>query len=364
MKTNNIILVISFLFISSLKAQVLYSEDFESYSIGDVGTDFTGQTIGQGGWFTTSGWAIIHYPTPSFNGLFQIQNDPANRNGITITGHPYLYAGGTVLEKDIDVVLANRINGNDIFKFEVDFYTAQQTTNTLPSNAISFGLDRIKESSSYNPYFYSPPMAGFTFYSDSGEIRGQQYDQEDFAYQTYFLENNQPLILPFDTWIHFVVYADYINNKIIYEIPSLGAVGERDFLTDYPYPDNINNYPPESIKIINGMLDIGEGLPTYRFDNFKVTALNSVLSTEEALSNSFRLYPNPAADLVTITNSDNTYIKQIEIYDLTGKLISAQNYYFEDKTEIQLNVEKLTTGVYLLHLQTDESVSIKKLIKK
>ncbi|WP_374725233.1 T9SS type A sorting domain-containing protein [Flavobacterium arsenatis] len=57
-------------------------------------------------------------------------------------------------------------------------------------------------------------------------------------------------------------------------------------------------------------------------------------------------------------------IKQIGIYDLTGKLIYTQNY-FEDKTEeIQLNVEKLSTGMYLLQLQTDENVLVKKLIKK
>ncbi|MDR6969519.1 hypothetical protein J2X31_003552 [Flavobacterium arsenatis] len=53
MKTNNIIVAISFLFISSLKAQVLYSENFENYFVGDVGSDSSGQTSGQGGWFTS-----------------------------------------------------------------------------------------------------------------------------------------------------------------------------------------------------------------------------------------------------------------------------------------------------------------------
>ncbi|MDR6969521.1 hypothetical protein J2X31_003554 [Flavobacterium arsenatis] len=58
------------------------------------------------------------------------------------------------------------------------------------------------------------------------------------------------------------------------------------------------------------MLDMGEGLPTYyRFDNFKVTALNSSSNTEEVLSNSFHLYPNPAVNRVTITNPHNTYYK-------------------------------------------------------
>lgn len=354
MKTNSIILVISFLFISSLKAQELYSEDFESYSIGNVGTDFTGQTNGQDGWFTTSAWATQYSPTPSFNSLFQIQNDSANGNGITITGHPYLYTGGVVLEKDIDMALANRITGNDIFKFEVDFYTAQQTTNTLAVNGISFGLDKKKENNPYNPHFYSPSMAGFTFYSDSGEIRGQHNNQENLASQTYFLENNQPLILPFDTWIHFVVYADYINNKIIYEIPSLGIVTENDFFTDFPYPDNINNYPPESIKIVNQMLDTGEGLPTYKFDNFKVTALDS-LSTEEYEVSKVSVYPNPVKDILYFEQE----IQKVIIIDVTGKVLSTQN------NSTQIDMSAFQNGVYLIVIEQENGGrETKKVVKQ
>ncbi|MFA5556341.1 MAG: T9SS type A sorting domain-containing protein [Flavobacteriaceae bacterium] len=352
MKTNNIILAISFLFISSLKAQELYSEDFENFTIGYVGSDATGQASGQGGWFTAS-------PT-QLDSLFQIQNDPANGKVITVTGNPYLTAGNTGIRKDIDEVIIDRIIGNNVFKFEMDFYTAQPTG--IDGEGIWFGLGKKEDIGNIFP-FLSTPIVGFSFYTYSGELRGIHNTYGGTTPQTYFLENNQPLILPFDTWVSLVIYADYINNKIIYEIPSLGLVSENDFFPNFPYPTNINNHLLESINIATSMIDAGNGLPTYRFDNFKVTALNSSLSVEEVLSNSFLLYPNPAVNLVTITNPQNTFIKQIEIYDLTGKLINTQNY-FEDKTEIELNVEKLATSVYLLHLQTDERVVVKKLIKR
>ena len=124
MKTNYIILAISCLFISSLRAQELYSEDFEDYTSGYVGSDDSGQTPGQGGWLTTveSSYSI---ETP-FDSLFQIQNDPTHGKVITITGLPHLYIGDTTMKKYIYEAVTNRIAGNDVFKFEVYFYTGHQ----------------------------------------------------------------------------------------------------------------------------------------------------------------------------------------------------------------------------------------------
>ncbi|SEH59918.1 Por secretion system C-terminal sorting domain-containing protein, partial [Paenimyroides aquimaris] len=37
---------------------------------------------------------------------------------------------------------------------------------------------------------------------------------------------------------------------------------------------------------------------------------------------------------------------------------------FNEQTEIQLHVENLASGTYLLHLQTNEGMAVKKLVKK
>src|SRR5690554_6231791 len=103
-----------------------------------------------------------------------------------------------------------------------------------------------------------------------------------------------------------------------------------------------------------------------KYDNIKITALNAVppyvLNAENFLAQKFNLYPNPATNIVNITNSENMAVQQIMVYDVAGKELSTQT--FNNKSEILLNVENLASGVYLLHIETKEGTAVKKLIKK
>lgn len=358
MRKNTLISAIMFLFYCSLSAQQLYSENFENFTLGNVSTASDGQTAGQGSWYVYSHWTYQN-GTP-YEYLFQIENTTTNGKVISMAPHPYPYLiSGTSINKDLNTAIANRTLGNNVIKLEVDFYTGQQA-NSL-DNTVNFGLNRNMIN------FASNIVAGFTFDSVTGELKGIHYDKTTTPlptiYQSNLNDNNKPLIVPFNTWIRCVVYADYINNKVVYEIPSLGIIVKNDFFVNIPYPTNITNHVPQSFSAWTSFVDAtNSGLPTYKFDNLKVTALNQVLSTKEVLANRFNLYPNPATDLVTITNQENITVKQIKIYDLAGKLTDTQN--FESKAVIQLNVEKLTQGTYLLHLQTNEGTAVKKLIKK
>src|SRR5690606_14967548 len=104
------------------------------------------------------------------------------------------------------------------------------------------------------------------------------------------------------------------------------------------------------------------------YDNIKITALNAVppnivtLSTNEQLAEKFNMYPNPATNVVNITNSENMLVNQVTVYDIAGKQLSTQS--FNNQTEIQLNVEHLASGTYMLHLQTAQGTAVKKLVKK
>src|SRR5690554_8034288 len=52
MKKITFIAIVMFLLFNSVHAQVLWSENFESYTLGNVGTDVTGTVPGQGNWYT------------------------------------------------------------------------------------------------------------------------------------------------------------------------------------------------------------------------------------------------------------------------------------------------------------------------
>src|SRR5690606_1153459 len=142
MKKNILIIAISFLSFNSLKAQIIYNEDFETFTIGNVSTSSDGQTPGQNGWSVVSSLTQQN-SAMSFETLFQIENEPLKGKVITMAPHPYPFTiGSTSIRKDISAAITNRTSGNDVVKLEIDFYTAQQATNPL-SSFIDFGLSKI-----------------------------------------------------------------------------------------------------------------------------------------------------------------------------------------------------------------------------
>jgi len=54
MKLKLLHITIAFLVAHFATAQVLYTENFNNLSVGNVGTDITGTIPGQGGWYTKS----------------------------------------------------------------------------------------------------------------------------------------------------------------------------------------------------------------------------------------------------------------------------------------------------------------------
>ncbi len=83
---------------------------------------------------------------------------------------------------------------------------------------------------------------------------------------------------------------------------------------------------------------------------------------------SFNVYPNPVSDKITLKLNSATQPLDvnIELYDVTSKLIVKQNANFnKDKTEYKLNMSSLAEGVYYLKLNSKEGSSKSvKVIKK
>ncbi|HNW70262.1 MAG TPA: T9SS type A sorting domain-containing protein [Bacteroidales bacterium] len=76
---------------------------------------------------------------------------------------------------------------------------------------------------------------------------------------------------------------------------------------------------------------------------------------DEAFGNNVSVYPNPATDIITITNAANS---NIALYDIYGALVlnvsNIDNNY-------QLNVSGLSTGTYILKIIDGENVTSKKI---
>jgi len=180
--------------------------------------------------------------------------------------------------------------------------------------------------------------------------------------------NKIPIQLPVNTWTTLEVYIDYNSNKIYFSIPSINYTvvenaGYNFDLSGVEHDDS----PVQLMFFIGKYADaVPVNATTTRFDNINISAQNTVpvvtVSVNEHLSSQFNLYPNPATNVVNITNSENMLVQQITIYDIAGKQLNTQT--FNNQAEIQLNVENLSNGSYMLHIQTNKGMAVKKLVKK
>src|SRR5690554_4292536 len=335
------------LFIANLStAQLLYTEDFESYNTGPFSTDLTGATQAQGGWHTLS---------TGFNGTasvndYKIVADPNKGNVLKIVeGKSFVNGSCWVYRTDLNTYWQQRTAGNNVLKLALDIYTDPHT----PNQGCHISIYNNKELLT-NFHFY--------FYNCSGTLgampnRGQTSPS-----------SGNPLLqvkFPNDSWVTAELYIDYDNDKVYFSVPSLNHTVALD--TKFPLDltgggDHDDN--PVKLEIYNGYHDSVTNPVSLKIDNINLSAQNftPTVSINEFVSEKFNIFPNPATSVVTISNSENIGIKELLIYDITGRQISI--YSYKNENEVQLNIENLSSGTYFLHIVTDEGRGFKKLVKK
>ncbi|MGB0918528.1 MAG: T9SS type A sorting domain-containing protein [Flavobacteriales bacterium] len=78
----------------------------------------------------------------------------------------------------------------------------------------------------------------------------------------------------------------------------------------------------------------------------------------EATTETFSVYPNPAVNTLTIANA-STAIAKMTIVDVTGKTVKTVA-----ANTTTIDVANLTSGVYFLHVQTEDKLVTKKFVKQ
>lgn len=127
---------------------------------------------------------------------------------------------------------------------------------------------------------------------------------------------------------------------VAYKIKPKSNVGVGDFITG-----DAQIYFDFNAPIITNMVS------TEVVDNLSTTTYD--------LSESLKVYPNPTREQVYLTTTQNIEIEKVTVYNLQGK--SLLNF---DKDLETLNVEDLSTGIYLMKIETNRGVINKRLIKK
>jgi len=310
-----------------ITAQVLWSDDFDSYPAGDLINDQTSTIPDQGGWYcgTQSAVTADAIVTPeSGKGNVLIINGTSGYGSIA-----FQQAQGV-----IDALWNNRQAGNNIMKFEYEFYgsgifSAAGSISSQATNLINMGFQTNQPNRIAGNFFNTTSNTNITLLSFN---------------TTPFLDN---------TWIKAEMYIDYNTNDVYFYLPALNILESRSFS---------HNRIPEGIDFSVSV----NPSALVKLDNIKLSALQTLpshlVSVRDFISSKFNVFPNPVTDVVTVTNSESIGIEQIEIFDISGKTVKSLS--FNNENEVQLNLGDFASGMYLLHIKTNEGVAVKKVVKK
>src|SRR5690554_592166 len=92
----------------------------------------------------------------------------------------------------------------------------------------------------------------------------------------------------------------------------------------------------------------------------KVVKCDNGIGIDEVIAdkNAVTLYPNPTTDLVTIESAKHLTMEQVTVYNVLG-----QNVYQDkpmSRSKHAIDVSKMASGVYTIHVQTNDGVIIRK----
>jgi uncharacterized delta-60 repeat protein len=88
---------------------------------------------------------------------------------------------------------------------------------------------------------------------------------------------------------------------------------------------------------------------------------NPSLSTKTFAQNQFRIYPNPAQTKLYIKIQEDFQIEKITILNLLGEIVLTQ--VVESLCEVELNIEKLSSGMYVLQVNENNKTTNNKFFK-
>lgn len=331
---------------SNVNAQQLLSDNFDSYTVGNVGTDLTGATAGQGNWYTL-------VPAGGNNSNFQFVAETGRGNVFSIesTNQPPATAPAPAnyrlaTKMDFNTALWNtKTTGNNILKVEYEFYTGAATTSKAVHRMAVSSANRAIGGLTYVPE--TRTLAGLAYANPQGGSGPGLYN---------ITLGSTPLVLDANKWYKVIFYVDYTTNKATWQIPDKNINVNFDLVS-------VASEAPDEISFL-AIAGTGNAMSsTLKYDNYMVSAVNNTTaSVDDVISTKFNIYPNPASDNITISNQENIGVEKVSIIDMNGRVVKTQS--FTSQSEIQLNISDLRSGVYIFNISTKEGTASKKVIKK
>ncbi|HEU4496382.1 MAG TPA: T9SS type A sorting domain-containing protein [Flavobacterium sp.] len=349
-------LLLGFLLIPifTVKAQVLESENFNSLTIGNIGTDVTGATAGQGGYFTiTSNGTAPTTATNSSASNFQIvSTGQSSSNGLKITTSNGNKGGRFMWKAGLSAAWAARTTGNNIIQLEFDFFTGPASTSLTQNGITVYGLDGTT----------LRPLAGFAYVPNTKTLSGFAYLKNGAVYGNYLIglgaSAATPIVLQDNTWYRIGVAYNTTNGAITWKGPGFDNVGIA--AANYAGP-----FQPTEVDFSSGTPTTNTASSEQTYDNYVVTATPAVnllsIDNFEIAKDTFSAYPNPSKGLVTISSDSDMNLQSVNVTDLNGRTVKSVK--LDGSSSAQVNISDLSSGVYMMNISSDQGSATKKIIK-
>lgn len=91
-------------------------------------------------------------------------------------------------------------------------------------------------------------------------------------------------------------------------------------------------------------------------------AVNTGLAgVDEVLASKFSVFPNPANNVINISNAENILVNGVEIVDLNGRTVKSVKY--DGVATAEINISELSSGLYMMNVSSDKGMTTKKIMK-
>ncbi len=317
-----------------LSAQVIESDNYNSYTLGDVGSNFAFGAPGQGGMYLSGGTA------PDY----QIVNiDATHDKSFQLTGGATATAASNrqAVKLGFGTAWAARTTGNDILRVTFDFYTGTSTGTNLPGVNVTnstTGLVGLKYNTATKLF---QGMANLTVSGTPGF-----YNITGISAVTY----------PANTWVKVGFTYDKVNGVITYTIDGVtttlaiaGATVTKNL--DGSQFNVLSNYNTGNTATTTSAVD------NYVADAVNAATLGVVTVGQIEKTANVTVYPNPTADYINIKSTSR--VISVNVIDVSGKSVASKK-----SADNQIDVRNLTKGTYIINVETENGTETKKFIKK
>lgn len=318
--------------------QIMVSENFNTLTAGNLGTDTTGATAGQNSWYTLNGT----------NASYQVATiDAAHGQSLTLTsGNGYTAGSNPNNRIAARLTTVTATAGNNIVQAKADIYTGSSTG----AGEYRFSLIGTSGTSTVT-------IGGFTFNVATRKLNGLGtfYNAADVPTLYLAFADATAPVIPANTWVTVTFTYNKTTGAMSWAWPGGGGSISTD-------PDQITGMIAEDLYLQNLTSTGNTANNTVGFDNILAQfGNNSTLSvsdvnTVEASKRNISVYPNPTSDVLNIKTDSK--INAVSVVDLTGKNVNVR--LDGDKVDVR----SLPAGAYLINVETEDGISTEKFIKK